>query len=135
MGGKLVDEGEHDVLDQWIKRANLRGADSLYLGLYDDTTEPLETATLASGISELSKTGYARIQITDANWTITADQAVAATKTFTAGEDWGNVYGYFICNIASGTGGLLLFVESFSTGAFNIANTKTLDVTAKITAA
>ena len=133
MGGKLVNEGEIDVISWYVKNdQSSRGADSLYLGLYLDSTEPLETDTLST-ITELALTGYARIQLNDADWSGAADVATNLAKTFTAGEAWGNVYGYFICNVASGTAGELLFVEHFSTGPFNVANGKTIEVTPKIT--
>ncbi len=133
MAGKLVTEGMVYLGLVGVENGTQRGADSWYLGLYDDTTEPLITATLASGISELSKTGYARIQLADADWTNVAGVITNLAKTFTAGEDWGNVYGYFITDVASGTAGDLIGVEHFSTGPFNIADTKTLDVTARLT--
>ena len=135
MSGKLTDEGENDVATWYMKNnQSSRGADGLYLGLYTDSTEPLETATLAT-ITELALTGYARIQLLDADWTITDDVAENIAKTFTAGEVWGNIYGYFICNIVSGTAGELIFVEHFSTGPFNVADTKTIEITPKITVA
>lgn len=136
MGGKLVDEGEIDVGTWYLKNDQAsRGADELYLGLYTDTTEPLETATLASGITELALTGYARIQLTDAGWSNVAGVFTNLEKTFTAGEDWGDIYGYFICNVSTGTAGELIFVEHFSTGPFNVSNGKTIKVTSTITVA
>lgn len=135
MPGILTDEGENDVANVYIKNGTQRGANSLYLGLYTNTTQPLEPATLASGITELALTGYARIQLNDADWTVVADVATNLAKTFTAGENWGNVYGYFICDVVSGTAGKLLFVEHFSTGPFNVANGKTVEITPKITVA
>ncbi|GJQ59790.1 MAG: hypothetical protein D8M57_13250 [Candidatus Scalindua sp. AMX11] len=135
MGGKLTNEGEIDIISWYIKNVQTsRGANSLYLGLYTDTTEPAETITLAT-ITELALTGYARIQLNDADWSGAADIATNLAKTFTAGEDWGNVYGYFICNVASGTAGEIIFVEHFSTGPFNVADTKTIEITPKITVA
>jgi hypothetical protein len=132
--GKLTDEGRIDVGTWYFKNdQSSRGADALYLGLYLNTTEPLQTATLASGLTELALTGYARIQLLDADWSNAANVFSNLIKTFTAGENWGNVYGYFICNVPSGTSGELVWVEHFSTGPFNVANTKTVDVTPKFT--
>jgi hypothetical protein len=133
MGGKLTDEGQNDMSTwYWKNDQSSRGANSLYIGLYTDTTEPLVTATLASGITELALTGYARIQLNDADWSVVAAIATNLAKTFTASEAWGNIYGYFICNVPTGTAGKLIFVEHFSTGPFNVANTKTIDATAKM---
>jgi hypothetical protein len=130
MAGKLVDEGEIDVGTWYLKNVQTsRGANELFLGLYTDTTEPLETATLAAGITELALAGYARIQLNDADWSNVAGVFTNLEKTFTAGEAWGNIYGYFICNVVSGTSGELVFVEHFTTGPFNVANTKTIDIT------
>ncbi len=135
MAGKLTNEGEIDVISWYFKNDQAsRGADGLYLGLYLDTTEPEEDITLAT-ITELALTGYARIQLNDADWSGAADIATNLAKTFTAGEDWGNVYGYFICNVSTGTAGKIIFVEHFSTGPFNVADTKTIEITPTITVA
>jgi len=130
MAGKLTDEGENDLATKYFKN----GYANLYLLLYKDTTEPPETATLAS-ITEETGTGYARLALATADWTVTADTAAHILKTFTAGADWGNVYGYGICTVATGTAGLLLFVEHFSDGPYNILDTKTVDITANLRAA
>ena len=133
MGGKLTNEGAIDVISWYFKNdQSSRGANELFLGLYTDSTEPLISDTLAT-ITELALTGYARIVLNDADWSGAASVATNLAKTFTAGETWGNVYGYFICNVASGTAGKLIFVEHFSTGAFNVANGKTIEITAKST--
>lgn len=133
MGGKIVTEGKIDVNSWYFKNDQTsRGANALYLGLYLNTTEPAVGITLAT-ITELALTGYARIQLNDADWSGAADVVTNLEKTFTAGQDWGNVYGYFICNVASGTAGEIIFVEHFSTGPFNVANGKTIDITPKVT--
>ncbi len=133
MAGKLVNEGRTYFGLVAVKNGTQRGANSWYLGLYLNTTEPLITATLASGLTELALTGYARIQLNDVDWTNVLGVVTNILKTFTAGENWGDVYGYFVTDVASGSGGDLIGVEHFSTGPFNIANTKTLDVTAELT--
>lgn len=108
-----------------------RTTDNLYLGLYTDTTEPPITAALpATNITELALAGYARIQLLDADWTVTGDQADNVLKTFTAAVDWGNVYGSFLCNSSAGAGDLIA-VKHFSNGPFNVLNGKTIDVTPK----
>lgn len=129
MAGKHINEGKNKAGIVYIKNGTPRGADSLYLGLYLDTIEPLLTDTLST-ITELALTGYARIQLNDADWTVdSVGKSTNLKKTWTAGELWSNVYGYFITDVPSGTGGLLHWVEHFSDGPYTIQNGKTLDVT------
>jgi hypothetical protein len=132
---KIVDEGMDDILTWYFGNdQSSRGVDSLYLGLYTNNTEPLATATLASGLTELALAGYARIQLLDADFTILNQSATNILKQFLAAEDWGLVYGVFLCNVSSGTAGELIYVDHFVTPE-NIADTKTHDETAKITGA
>jgi hypothetical protein len=132
MAGKIITEGKTDVLTWYLKNdQSSRGADELFLGLYLDTTEPLINATLAT-ITELALAGYARIQLIDSAWVVASDEGINVLKTFTAAIDWSNVYGWFVCNIAAGTAGELLFVKHFTNGPFNVLDTKTIDITPKI---
>lgn len=129
MAGKLIKEGQTDILTWYFKNVQTsRPADSLWLGLYTNTTEPPITATLASGLTELDLAGYARIQLIDADWTINVDQADNVLKTFTAAIDWGNVYGSFVTDLVSGDGKLIA-VKHFTNGPFNVLNGKTIDIT------
>ncbi len=131
MSGKLVTEGHTDILTWYFKNLqSSRGADSLYLGLYLNTTEPPIGTTIASGLTELALSGYSRIQLIDADWTVVDDLASNVIKTFTAGEDWGNVYGHFLTNLPSGAG-TLIAVKHFTNGPFNVLNGKTIDITPK----
>ncbi len=132
MAGKLVTIGHTDILTWYFKNVQTsRIADALYLGLYTDTTEPPITAALpATNIAELGLAGYARIQLLDADWTVTGDQVDNVLKTFTAGVDWGNVYGSFLTNGSAGSTDLIA-VKHFSNGPFNVLNGKTIDVTPK----
>jgi hypothetical protein len=129
MAGKFVTIGHTDVLTWYFKNVqSSRGADALYLGLYTDTTEPPIGAALpATNITELALTGYARIQLLDADWTVTGDEVVNLLKTFTAGEDWGNIYGSFLTNASAGSSDLIS-VKHFTSGPFNVLDTKTIDV-------
>jgi len=133
MAGKRTDEGEHRSLDI------LYGAQALdttlYLGLYENNTEPAEAAALTDLTEQAVATGYARIALTRGTWSITADHADYAEQTFTAnGGDWGNQYGYFICTVASGTAGILIYVEDFSDGPYDVTDGDSVKVTPKITA-
>ncbi len=129
MAGKMVTEGITDYLTWYLENVQTsRGADELYLGLYTDTTEPVVGSTLST-ITELALSGYARIQLLDADWTIVTDTGTNLEKTFTATVDWGNVYGSFICNVSTGTAGELICVKQFTGAPFNVLNTKTIAVT------
>ena len=133
---KSTDQGRADALNVYFKAASRSGSGNLYLGLYTNTSEPAAGATLASGLTELPVTnGYARIALADADWTISGDLATNLQKTFTAsGGDWGDVYGYFICDVASGTSGNLLYVEQFGDGPYNVLDTQTVKVTPAVLA-
>ena len=132
MAGKLVTIGHTDILTWYFKNIQTsRGADALYFGLYTDTVEPPISASLPStNIAELALSGYARIQLIDADWTVVGDLVSNVLKTFTAGEDWGNVYGSFLTNGSAGASDLIA-VKHFSNGPFNVLNGKTIDVTPK----
>lgn len=129
---KWCDEGENWLLDVALKKT-ISQPTNLYLGLYTNTSEPAENATLA-GITEPSGGNYARIAIAcGGDWTLSADQITAAQKTFAAsGAAWGNVYGYFLATSSDGTGKLLA-VEQFSDGPYNVVDGGSVKVTAKLT--
>jgi len=131
MAGKLVDEGENRILNQLFGSTSFDT--TLYLGIYTaPTSEPPEDADLTD-LTEPSSFGYARIALTRGSWTIVADAAGYAQQTFEAsGGAWGNCYGYFICNVASGTAGQLLYVEQFSDGPYDVQDTDQIKITANI---
>lgn len=131
MAGKLVTQGKTNILTWYFKNdQSSRPADFLFLGLYTNTTEPPINATLSSGLTELALSGYSRIQLLDADWTVVNDLASNVLKTFTAGEDWGNVYGSFLTDLSTGAG-TLIAVKHFTNGPFNVLNGKTIDITPK----
>lgn len=126
MAGIIVNEGRSKSLVDSIKNAQT----TLYLGLYTNASQPSKTQTLP--VTEVSTllTGYARIALTDTDWTEASQVITNIQKTFTAGEDWGSVTGYFIATTVDDTG-LLIAVESFSL-PFNMTNTSVLNITPKI---
>ena len=129
---KLTAEGENHLLNTYLK-AVTRG--TLYLGLYTDVAEPGESALLST-ITELPvASGYARIAIANADVTVVGSLATIAQKTFTAsGAIWAGVTGWFMTNVASGTYGPLICVESFSDGPRTILDGLTLKITPTFTA-
>lgn len=129
---KWVDEGETDVGAVYLK-GSARAA-TLYCLLYTDNTEPGETATLAS-ITEVTGNGYSRQACTDGSWSEGAAGVYTHTElTFTAsGGSWSNVYGWGLCDVASGTVGNLLGVETFSDSPYTVNDGWSVKLTPKVT--
>jgi hypothetical protein len=130
---KWCDEGETQVGNIYLRKDAVI---DLWVGLYTDATEPAEDATLSS-ITELPvANNYARIALTNTDWTEQATKGVfeQLQKTFTAsGGDWGSVYGYFLADCASGTAGKLVAVEHFSDGPYTVNDGWSVKVTPKVT--
>lgn len=142
MAGFRPDEGEALSLNMILMATNVatfatnadRGAD-LELGLFTNAA-PAETITEAT-ITEPTGTGYARINLTDASWTGSADSRAYAQQTFTGGAGgWtGSIQGYFIATIPDGSGtARLLVVEVDASGPYTIAENDTYKITPNITA-
>ncbi len=126
MTGISVNQGRSKTLVDSIKDAQ----STLYLGLYTNVSQPTVTQVLP--VSEVSGalSGYARITLTDTDWTELNQVITNIQKTFTAGEDWGNVTGVFIATTVDDTGSLL-YVQNF-TLPLNMTNGSILRVTPKI---
>jgi hypothetical protein len=133
MAGLLPNEGEHLVANMIFKNADVDRGTSLQLGLFTNTVAT-ETNNMA-GITEPTGGSYARITLTDANWTITNDLAAYATQTFTAtGSAYtGSIYGYFIAT--TGTTPRLLVMELDAAGPYTMAENATYAITPNITIA
>lgn len=130
---KWCNEGETLVGDIFLKKAAVT---DLWVGLYTDDPEPAEDATLSS-ITELAvANGYARIALISSEWTeqATKGEFLQLQKIFEAnGGNWGDVYGYFLTNCASGTAGKLVSVEHFSDGPYTVNDGWIVKVTPKVT--
>lgn len=126
---KLVDEGEARIANVLF---GSQAVDTVYyMGLYKNGSEPAETAVLTD-LTEVSGSGYARKSLNRGSFSITDSVATYAEQTFTAsGGDWGDVTGYFIANSADNSG-QLMWVESFSGGAYNITDGSSLKITPSI---
>jgi hypothetical protein len=127
---KWCDEGETAIGNVFFKGS---AQPDIYLGLYENSVEPAEDATLAS-LTEQSGSGYARIQLADGDWSESPIGTFTNTqKTFTAsGGDWGDQYGYFLCDCASGTAGDLFAVEHFSDGPYAVNDGWSVKITPKV---
>jgi len=131
---KWVDEGENRVADILFGTQAVDA--NLYLGLYVNSAEPGESDTLADiEVPDDSGTGYSMKTLARGSWGITDDYAQFAQQTFTAsGGDWGNIYGYYIATSTDGSG-VLLCVETFSDGPYNVTDGDSIKITPKITVA
>jgi hypothetical protein len=130
---KWCNEGE-----TWAGNILLKGSaqTTKYLGLYKDADEPAEDATLSTITEVTVAFDYARIALSDGDWTEGGTKGVFTNleKTFTAnGGAFGAVTGSFITTTASGTAGKLLAVEHFADGVHNIADGASQKVTPVIT--
>jgi len=139
--GFLPDEGEILLLDLALSASNVntfqtntdRIAD-LELGLFTNVA-PADTIA-ESAITQPTGTGYARITLADATWTL-ANPSVFTLQTFTAGSGgWtGSVQGYFISTFLGGTGTKrLLAIEVDASGPYTFADGDTYDITPSISA-
>lgn len=97
--------------------------ENLVLCLYKSNTTPGETDVLGT-YTEADFTGYSRITLTGASWTVTGgapSSAAYAEQTFTstAGSQNQDVYGYYLKRLGSND---LVYAERFSDGPYHIAN-------------
>lgn len=129
MGSKLCDGGEHRIADILFGTQAVDG--ELYLGIYKNSSEPAEDATLAS-LSEVSGYDYARKTLTRGSWVLTGGIAEYAEQIFLAsGGNWGNTYGYFIASSSDDSGDLIA-IEQFDYVRY-VEDGKGLKITPKMT--
>jgi hypothetical protein len=126
----ICNGGRNQILNRIFK--STEAPSNFYIGLYTQTSEPVNTDTLGT-VTELIGTGYSRIALAKSNWVISGSEASHPEITFTAGANWGNVYGYFICDVESGTSGNLYFVEHFLDGPYYVLDTGNIHITPVIT--
>lgn len=133
MAGFTPNEGETLIANVIHKRTHVDRDADLELGLFTNSA-PDETITHAT-ITEPTGTGYARITLTDASWSVTNDVASYAQQTFTGGAGgWtGSIQGYFICTKSAGGTKRLLYVEVDGNGPYTIAENDTYKITPNIT--
>lgn len=87
---------------------------SFYLGLGAGAVPTDLATTLASGVTEVTGTNYARIEVADSEITKSTDGSyqkfTCAAKTFNSGResDWDVATYAFLCTAASGTAGVLI---------------------------
>ncbi len=131
MAGFTPDEGETLIAQVIHQRTHVDRGTDLELGLFTNSS-PVETITEAT-ITEPTGTGYARITLTDATWSVTGAVASYVEQTFTGGSGgWtGSIQGYFIAS--KGTTQRLLYVEVDGNGPYTINENDTYKITPNIT--
>ena len=133
MVGFTPDEAETLIAEVIFKRTSADRDANLELGLFTNAS-PAETITEAT-ITEPTGTGYARIALTDANWTVLNGVASYAQQTFTGGAGgWtGSIQGYFIATNAAGGTKRLIAVEVDANGPYTIGEGDTYKITPNVT--
>ncbi len=131
MAGFTPDEGEKLIAQIIHLRTHGDRAVDMELGLFTNAA-PGEAITEAT-ITEPTGTGYARITLTDASWSITGAVASYAQQTFTGGAGgWtGSIQGYFIAS--KGSVQRLFYVEVDGNGPYTINENDTYKITPNIT--
>lgn len=128
MAGIWHDEGENRTLNILFEAT---AVENYELRLYTAPAAQAPETTVYGDFTEPAGNGYAAAVLTrGTDWVVTADEAVAAQKTFTAaGGNWGDVYGYFVCVPSTHE---IMCSELFSDGPYNIVDGGSVKVTAKI---
>ena len=135
MAGFTPDEGETLAGQVVFQRTHVDRDATLELGLFTNVA-PGETITEAT-ITQPTGTGYARINLTDASWSVVAGVASYAQQTFTGGVGgWtGSIQGYFIATKAAGGTKRLICIEVDAAGPYTINENDTYKITPNITIA
>ena len=135
MAGFTPDEGETLIAQLIHQRIHADRDADLELGLFTNVA-PGE-AIAEAAITEPVGTGYARITLTDASWSVVGDTASYAEQTFTGGAGgWtGSVQGYFIATKSAGGTKRLLYVEVDGNGPYTINENDTYKITPNISIA
>ncbi|MDH3790399.1 MAG: hypothetical protein OEU09_21085 [Rhodospirillales bacterium] len=132
MAGFTPDEGETLIAQVIHRRIHADRDADLELGLFTNVA-PGEAIAHAA-ITEPTGTGYARITLADASWSVVGDTASYAQQTFTGGAGgWtGAVQGYFIATKSAGGTKRLLYVEVDGNGPYTINENDTYKITPNI---
>lgn len=133
MAGFTPDEGETLIGNLIYKNADADRGSSLELLLFTNVA-PSETIA-ESALTEPTGTGYARISLADASWTVAGDLNSYAEQTFTAGAGGfsGTIQGYAI--VTTGSTPRILNIEVDGGGSFTMNENDTYKVTPQVTIA
>jgi hypothetical protein len=129
MAGFTPDEGERLVENLVLNQSDVDRGTDLELMLFTNAS-PGETITEAT-LTEPTGTGYARINLTDASWSVGA----YALQTFVCGSGgWtGSVYGYAV--VTKGATPRIVTIEVDAAGPFTFIEFDRYDITPTISVA
>jgi len=125
----FTQEGSQYLLTQAVEGGTI-AADQTWIGLA--TAAPSNTTTLATVTEHTTSGGYARKNVTSANWSVSA----AGVASMSAAVTWGtsitltNATHWFLCTVASGTAGKIICYGALSaTRSLTTADTMTEQIT------
>lgn len=124
--GSMTNYLENKLLDHSLGKTSFTMPTVTYVALF--TADPTETGSLAN---EQSGTGYARQQITAANWNAASGGATdnAAAVTFTASANWTNACTHMgIADSATAGAGNLLFYDDITSTTLNNGDSLTFAI-------
>jgi hypothetical protein len=135
MAGILPNEGENLIANLLFKGSDVNRGTSLNLVLFTNTDNPIPETMTAAALTQPTGTDYGAISLANASWTVTADTAAYAARTFTAGAGgWaGSIYGYAI--LTTGTAPIIIAIERDAAGPYTMAVGDTYVITPNITLA
>jgi hypothetical protein len=112
MSGVLLNDGQAHIVNVLFESTAVQ---NYYLALIQSTSNPALTEQIGSGITEVSGTDYARIELTrGTDWTITGASAACDVKEFSVGADgWLSANGFAVCLSDTENAGDAIFAEAF----------------------
>lgn len=131
--GIVPNEGETLMGQVIFQRTHVDRDATLELGLF--TNASIDDTITEATLTEPSGTGYARITLTDASWSVTGGVASYAQQTFTGGAGgWtGSIQGYFIASVSGGGTQRIICIEVDGNGPYTINENDTYKITPNIT--
>ena len=130
----IPNEGETLLLNMLLKRILTDRDANLEVLLYTNSGLTLETATEAA-LTEPSTGGYARVSLTDANWTVSGDEATHAVVDFTpSGATFPGVEGAAVVTKSAGGTQRILGIVAYNAAPITIEDGETfrVDLTALV---
>lgn len=124
----ITSEGEELRVKMFAMRDFADREADLELGLYIST---LTKSSVLADIQEPTGTGYARMNLIDANWTGAGNQRVYAEQVFTAGTGgWtGQIIGWFLATKSAGGTARLYSFRIIPGGPYDMPQGAVLRVT------